>query len=110
MIMNSDREAIVLVKEVRKLCKSGNIHLHKFIGNNKYASASLPKKECAGEAIEFDPALVESKTERALGVQTRVTSDKFHLNRRTEYSHLVDTFIQSDLHHLHSSGGICHAR
>lgn len=76
--VDSEEEAIQLVKEARDLCNSGKLHLHKFISNNKEVIASIPKKECAGGATDLDLALGEPKIERALGVQWCVTSDTFH--------------------------------
>ena len=65
------------MREARDLCKSGKLHLHKFISNSKQVVASLPREECAEGADDFDLALGESKVERTLGVQWCVASDTF---------------------------------
>lgn len=75
--MDSEGEAIQLVREARDLCSSGRLRLHKFITNNKKVLATIPKQECAEGATDLDMALGEQKIERALGVQWCISSDKF---------------------------------
>nr|XP_054604914.1 uncharacterized protein LOC107372912 [Nothobranchius furzeri] len=75
--VDSEQEAILLVKEARELCNTGKLHLHKFISNSKTVIATIPKKECAAGATDLDLALGEPKMERALGVHWCVTSDTF---------------------------------
>ena len=75
--VDSDQEAVQLVREARELCRTGNLHLHKFISNSQVVIATIPKEECAASATDLDLALGEPKTERALGVQWCVTSDTF---------------------------------
>ncbi|XP_054868580.1 uncharacterized protein LOC129349422 [Amphiprion ocellaris] len=75
--VDSEQEAIQLVKEARELCDTGKLHLHKFISNSKEVLDTIPKEECAAGATDLDLALGEPKMERALGVQWCVTSDTF---------------------------------
>lgn len=75
--VESDEEAVQLVKDARDLCKSGNLHLHKFVSNSKQVIASLPREECAESAADLDFDLGQAKVERALGVQWCVSSDTF---------------------------------
>lgn len=66
--VDSEEEAIHLVREARGLCHTGKLHLHKFISNNKNVLATIPKGECMEGATGMDLALGEPKIERALGV------------------------------------------
>ncbi|XP_023815989.1 uncharacterized protein LOC111948234 [Oryzias latipes] len=75
--VDSEQEAIHLVKEARELCDTGKLHLHKFISNSKEVIATIPKEERAAGDTDLDLALGEPKMERALGVQWCVTSDTF---------------------------------
>ncbi|KAK7945396.1 hypothetical protein WMY93_001124 [Mugilogobius chulae] len=75
--VDSEQEAIQLVKEARELCDTGKLHLHKFISNSKEVIDTIPKEECAAGATNLDLALGEPKMERALGVQWCITSDTF---------------------------------
>lgn len=63
--VDTEQEAIQLVKEVRVLCDTGKLHLHKFISNSKEVIATIPKEECVAGATDLDLALGELKIERA---------------------------------------------
>ncbi|XP_026094281.1 uncharacterized protein LOC113066585 [Carassius auratus] len=76
--VDTEAEAIQLVKEARGLCNTGKLRLHKFITNSKTVIATIPKEECTEGATDFDLTLGEPKVERALGIQWCVASDKFH--------------------------------
>lgn len=65
--LDSEAEAIQIVKEARDLCKTGHLHLHKFITNNREVLATIPKQERADGADGLDMALGENKMEQALG-------------------------------------------
>lgn len=75
--VDSETEAIQLVREARELCRTGKLRLHKFISNNKKVIETIPKEECAEGATDLDMALGEHHMERALGVQWCISSDKF---------------------------------
>ena len=75
--LDSEAEAIQLVREARDLCNTGKLCLHKFITNNKRVLDTIPKQERAEGAADLDMALGEHKMERALGVQWCISSDKF---------------------------------
>ncbi|CAM4729270.1 unnamed protein product [Leuciscus chuanchicus] len=80
--LDSEEEAIELVREARDLCSNGKLHLHKFITNNKRVLATIPKQGLAEVATDLDMALGEHKMERALGVQWCISSDKFQFRVR----------------------------
>ena len=75
--VDSEADAIQLVREARNLCSTGKLRLHKFITNSKTVLSTIPKEECAQDATDLDMALGEQKMERALGVQWCISSDKF---------------------------------
>ncbi|XP_065109942.1 uncharacterized protein [Paramisgurnus dabryanus] len=75
--VETDTEAIQLVREARDLCKSGKLHLHKFASNSKQVIASLPIEECVENAADLNLDLGQIKVKRALGVQWCVASDTF---------------------------------
>ncbi|XP_055056153.1 uncharacterized protein [Misgurnus anguillicaudatus] len=75
--VHSEEEAIQLVKEVRQLCSTGKLRLHKFISNSQQVLASLQKEDCAETVMKRDLALGEQQIERALGVKWCVASDHF---------------------------------
>lgn len=67
--VDSEAEAIKLVREARDLCSTGKLHLHKFITNNRKVLATIPKEERTEGATDLDMALGEHKMQQALGVQ-----------------------------------------
>lgn len=75
--VDSEAEAIQLVREARDLCSTGKLRLHKFITNNTKVLATIPKQERAEGANDLDMALGGHKVERDLGVQWCISSDKF---------------------------------
>ncbi|XP_061819927.1 uncharacterized protein [Nerophis lumbriciformis] len=74
--VTSTAEAIKLVEESRALCKTGKLHLHKFVSNNKEVLEAIPQEEQA-QAKDQDLALGEPHVERALGVQWCIEADEF---------------------------------
>ncbi|KAI3356833.1 hypothetical protein L3Q82_003486 [Scortum barcoo] len=74
--VKSAAEAINLVEETRALCRTGNLHLHKFVSNDKDVTAAIPPQELA-QTKDLDMALGELSVERALGVQWCVEADEF---------------------------------
>ncbi|XP_057709746.1 uncharacterized protein LOC130927761 [Corythoichthys intestinalis] len=75
--VDTEPQAIELVKEARELCSKGKLRLHKFISNSTKVLATLPSEECVVAAKDLDMALGEMHIERALGVQWCVESDEF---------------------------------
>ncbi|XP_078798259.1 uncharacterized protein LOC110014434 isoform X1 [Oryzias latipes] len=75
--VDTESQAVQLVKEACELCSTGKLRLHKFISNSTKVLASLPKEECLVSAKNKDMALSEIHIERALGVQWFVESDQF---------------------------------
>lgn len=43
---DSEEEAISLVHEVKQLCSTGNLRLHKFVSNSSHVLDTLPKEDC----------------------------------------------------------------
>ncbi|XP_032411399.1 uncharacterized protein LOC116714770 isoform X2 [Xiphophorus hellerii] len=74
--VTSTAKAIQLVKESRELCKTGKLHLHKFVSNNKEVLATIPQEEQA-QSKDQNMAFGELHIERALGVQWCVEADEF---------------------------------
>ncbi|XP_028323938.1 uncharacterized protein LOC114476536 [Gouania willdenowi] len=74
--VTSTAEAIKLVKESRELCKTGQLHLHKFVSNNKEVLEAIPQEEQV-QTRDHDMALGEPHIERALGVQWCIEADEF---------------------------------
>lgn len=75
--VSTSEEAIKLVAEVRQLCSSGRMCIHKFVSNCQEVLASLPKEECTDASRCEDLALGEHQMERALGFKWCITSDHF---------------------------------
>ncbi len=82
--LDSEAEAVQLVREARDLCNTGKLRLHKFITNSKKVLATIPIQERAEGAADLDMALGEHKMERALGVQWCINSDKFQFRVRVK--------------------------
>ncbi|XP_036000721.1 uncharacterized protein LOC118565143 [Fundulus heteroclitus] len=77
--VTSTAKAIQLVKESRELCKTGNVHLHKFVSNNKEVLATIPQEEQA-QSKDQNMAFGELHIECALGVQWSPTYQLSSLN------------------------------
>lgn len=74
--VQSEEEAIQLVKESRELCCTGRLRLHKFVSNSENVMATIPEEERA-VIKDQDMALSLPHIERALGVEWCITSDTF---------------------------------
>lgn len=64
-----------MVEESRALCRTGNLHLHKFV-SNKDVIAAIPPEERA-QTKDLDIALGELNIERARGGQWCIEADEF---------------------------------
>lgn len=67
--VQTEKEAIQVVKESRELCR-----LHKFVSNSENVMATIPEEERAA-IKDLDKALSLPHMERALGVEWCITSD-----------------------------------
>ncbi|KAG1925738.1 hypothetical protein F2P79_025333 [Pimephales promelas] len=76
--VDTEADAIQLVREARGLCNTGKLRLHKFITNSKTVIDTIPREECTEGATDFDLSLGEPKVERALGIQWCIAADEFH--------------------------------
>ncbi|XDV25278.1 hypothetical protein PO909_029222 [Leuciscus waleckii] len=74
--VQTEKEAIQLVKESRELCSTGKLRLHKFVSNSEKVMATIPEEERA-TIKDQDMALSSPHMERALGVEWCITSDSF---------------------------------
>ncbi|XP_022518476.2 uncharacterized protein LOC111188878 [Astyanax mexicanus] len=74
--LQTEKEAIQLVKEARDLCNTGKLRLHKFVSNSENVIATIPEEE-RSMVKDPDMALSLPYMERALGVEWCITSDSF---------------------------------
>ncbi|XP_035525621.1 uncharacterized protein LOC118333908 [Morone saxatilis] len=85
--IQTEKEAIQLVKESRALCCTGKLRLHKFVSNSENVMATIPEEERV-TVKDLDMALSSPHMERALGVEWCITSDsfKFRVQRLDDHS------------------------
>ncbi|XP_042244229.1 uncharacterized protein LOC121880779 isoform X2 [Thunnus maccoyii] len=74
--VQTEKEAIKLIKDSRELCFTGKLRLHKFVSNSENVMATIPEEERAA-VKDLDMALSSPHMERALGVEWCITSDSF---------------------------------
>ncbi|XP_042632019.1 uncharacterized protein LOC122148737 [Cyprinus carpio] len=74
--VQTETEAIQLIKESREFCFTGRLRLQKFVSNSERVMATIPEKERA-TVKDLDMALSLPQMERALGVEWCITSDSF---------------------------------
>lgn len=72
--VQTEAEAIQLIKESRALCYTGKLRLHKFVSNSTKVMASIPEEEHA-LVKNMNVSLSLPHLERALGVEWCITSD-----------------------------------
>ncbi len=72
-----EEEAIKIVNEVRKVCATGNLRLHKFISNNKNVMKSIPESEHASDITHSTLDQYQLSTSSVLGVMWNVVDDIF---------------------------------
>ncbi|KAI3356834.1 hypothetical protein L3Q82_003487 [Scortum barcoo] len=70
------QDDLLFLSKTRAVCRTGNLHLHKFVSNDKDVTAAIPPQELA-QTKDLDMALGELSVERALGVQWCVEADEF---------------------------------
>ncbi len=73
----SEREAICLYEDLRKICAKGGFNLTKWISNSRCVLAAIPEEERAKEVKDLDLDQDILPVERALGVRWCVQSDTF---------------------------------
>ena len=76
--MESTTAASSLVKEVEELCARGNLHLHKFISNDRSVIYDIPPLKRVVNMRGPDMSFGELPIERALGIHWCVESDQFN--------------------------------
>ena len=70
-------EAIHVIQDARKICRAGNLRLHKFTSNSKVVLQSIPSSERLHEETTMDLDFEDQPIERALGIQWCTLSDSF---------------------------------
>ena len=76
--VNSDHDAINLVKDLTELLKTGGFRLTKWLSNSRQVMESIPESERAKSVKNLD--FGHAPIERALGVQWCISSDTFEFS------------------------------
>lgn len=76
----TEAEAVQLVKDLTSLCNKGGFELTKWISNSRTVIASIPEDQRAKEIRTLDLDEDHLPTERALGLEWCVNSDRFQFN------------------------------
>ncbi|XP_048011443.1 uncharacterized protein LOC125244827 [Megalobrama amblycephala] len=76
----TEAEAVQLVKDLTALCNKGGFELTKWISNSRTVIASIPENQRAKEIRTLDLDKDHLPTERALGLEWCVNSDRFQFN------------------------------
>ena len=79
---SSINQAIITIREVKQMLKSGGFYLRKFVTNNKEIRKSLPNSECQQKIFVIDRDT--SQIERALGVLWDPFKDVFKVKEVTK--------------------------
>ena len=82
-------EAVKLIEESREMCSRGNLHLHKFVSNDRSVLENIPCSERASEVQKVDLNKDELPVETALGLQWNVELDTFMFH--TQHKEQPDT-------------------
>ncbi|KAI3352911.1 hypothetical protein L3Q82_019484, partial [Scortum barcoo] len=69
--VQTEKEAIKLIKESRELCYTGKLRLHKYVSNSENVMSTIPEEERAA-VKDQDMALSSPHMERALGVERAI--------------------------------------
>ncbi len=94
--VQTETEAIHLIKESRELCSTGRLRLHKFVSNSERVMATIPEKERA-PIKDLDMALSLPQMERALGVDWCITSDSFKFRVKVKNNPLTRRGVLSTM-------------
>ena len=78
--LETENEAIDLVKDLTCVCHTGGFHLTKWVSNSRTVLSHIPKEDRATEMKELDLDRDKLPTERALGLLWCVESDTFMFN------------------------------
>ena len=65
--VNNPETAMILVKNVVDMCKSGGFHLKKFISNNRKLLMSIPEDQ-KRNGVKNTDLIGDLPTEKALGI------------------------------------------
>ena len=77
--VDGPKTAMILVKNVEYICKSGGFHLTKFISNNRELLMSIPEDQRRNGVKNAD-LIDDLPTEKALGIQWNIPDDSFTFN------------------------------
>ena len=77
--VDNPKTAMILVKNVVDMCKSGGFHLTKFISNNRELLISIPEDQRRNDVKNAD-LIGDLPAEKALGIQWNISDDSFTFN------------------------------
>ena len=77
--VNNPKMAMILVKNVVDMCKSGGFHLTKFISNNRELLMSIPEDQRRNGVKNAD-LIDDFPTEKVLAIQWNIPDDSFTFN------------------------------
>ena len=77
MSCESEEEALELITSVKKVCKQGGLHLHKFLSNSTKIMNAIHSSERTAGATNVSLCEEKLSAERALGIQWEVETDMF---------------------------------
>ncbi|TKS65758.1 hypothetical protein D9C73_028515 [Collichthys lucidus] len=72
----TEADAVKLCRELEAACSMGGFRLHKWISNSRAVLTSIPQADRAREVKTLDLESGELPTERTLGIQWQIQSDK----------------------------------
>ena len=83
--MDDLKTAMILVKNIVDMCKSGGFHLTKFISNNRKLLMSTPEDQ-RRNGVKNAYLIGDLPSEKALGIKWNIPEDSFpfniHMNRK----------------------------
>ena len=77
--VDNPKTAMILVKSVVDMCKSGQFYLTKFISNNRELLISIPEDQRRNGVKNAD-LIGDLPAEKALGIQWNIPDDSFTFN------------------------------
>ena len=78
--VETENEAINLIRDAQSLCSKGGLRLHKFTSNSSTVMDSIEASERSDNITKLDLALDDLPMERALGVKWSVEDDNFNFS------------------------------
>lgn len=78
--LETEEQAVELMRELTRVCHKGGFHLTKWVSNSRIVLAHIAKEDRATEMKELDLDKDQLPTERALGLLWSVENDTFKFN------------------------------